>query len=266
LTARIVTRGSGTPLVLIPGVQGRWEYMREAVDALARSFRVITFALAGERASGLPFDAALGLDNFDAQVLRALDEAGIERAVICGVSFGGVVAARFAARHPERIRALVLVSTPGPIWNLKPRHQLYARAPWVFGALFAVEAPLRLRDELAVALPRPWAQVRFVLKVLRAFMRAPVSLGQMGRRARLVSTLDLADECRRITAPTLVVTGEAGLDHVVPMEGSSQYVRLIAGARGVVLERTGHQGVITQPETFAAVVRRFIDGKRHAAA
>ena len=266
MTARIVTRGSGTPLVLIPGVQGRWEYMREAVDALARSFRVITFALCGERASGLAFDAALGLDNYDAQVLRALDEAGVERAVICGVSFGGVVAVRFAAAHPERTLALVLVSAPGPIFHLKPRHQLYARAPWLFGALFAVEAPLRLREELALARPRPWAQLRFPLEMLRAFVRAPVSLGQMGRRARLVSTLDLAGECRRVTAPTLVVTGEAGLDHVVPVEGSSQYVRLIGGARGVVLERTGHQGVITQAETFAAVVRRLVEGRRHAAA
>jgi len=78
LTAYVATKGSGTPLVLIPGVQGRWEYMREAVDALARSFRVITFALCGERASGLPFDDALGLDNYDAQVLRALDEMGKE--------------------------------------------------------------------------------------------------------------------------------------------------------------------------------------------
>ena len=266
MKAYIATKGSGTPLVLIPGLQGRWEYMREAGDALAQSFRVITFALAGEPASGLPFDAARGLDNYDAQLLVVLNQLGIERAVICGVSYGGIVAARFAAAHPERTEALVLVSTPGPIWQLKPRHRIYARAPWLFGPLFALEAPLRLRRELAVARPRPWAQLRFFLEVLRAFVRAPVSIGRMGRRARLITTLDLSDACRRITAPTLVVTGEAGLDYVVPVEGSSQYARLIASARGVVLERTGHQGVITQPETFAAVVRRFVEGRRHAAA
>ena len=37
---QIVDKGSGTPLVLIPPLQGRWEYMSDTVDALARSFRV----------------------------------------------------------------------------------------------------------------------------------------------------------------------------------------------------------------------------------
>ena len=262
----LIEIGSGPPLVLIPGLQGRWEYMREAVETLARSFRVVTFALAGERASGLRFDARLGLDNYVSQVLSALDETGSDRAVICGVSFGGVVAVRFAAAHPDRTTAVVLASTPGPIWHLRPKHRLYARAPWVFGPLFVAEAPLRIRAELAAALPHPRARMRFAVEQLRTFMRAPLSFGQMGRRARIISTLDLADDCRRLTAPTLVVTGEPGLDHVVPVEGSSEYVRLIAGARGVVLERTGHQGVITRADAFAALVCEFVDQHRHAAA
>ena len=41
----LVDRGSGPPLVLIPGLQGRWEYLRPAVDALSASFRVLTFSL-----------------------------------------------------------------------------------------------------------------------------------------------------------------------------------------------------------------------------
>jgi pimeloyl-ACP methyl ester carboxylesterase len=240
--------------------------MREAVDTLAPSFRVVTFALAGERASGLAFDAALGLDNYVSQVSRALDETRIDRAVICGVSFGGVVAVRFAAAHPDRTAALVLTSAPGPIWHLKPRHRLYARAPWVFAPLVVAEAARRLRAELAVVFPRPGARVRFGLTQLGTFMRAPVSLGQMGRRARIISTLDLADDCGRITAPTLVVTGEAGLDHVVPVEGSSEYARLIAGARRAVIERTGHQGVLTRPDVFAQLVRDFVEKPRDAAA
>jgi pimeloyl-ACP methyl ester carboxylesterase len=240
--------------------------MRDAVDTLARSFRVVTFALAGERASGLPFDPALGLDNYVSQIGRALDEAGIERAVICGVSFGGVVAVRFAAAHPDRTASLVLASTPGPIWCLKPKHQLYARAPWIFGPLFVVEATRRLREELSVAMPRPAARARFALRQLGNFLRAPVSLRQMAQRARIISTLDLADACLHITAPTLVLTGEAALDHVVPVEGTSQYVRLIAGARSVVLEGTGHSGTMTRPDVFAQLVRDFVEKPRDAAA
>jgi pimeloyl-ACP methyl ester carboxylesterase len=81
----------------------------------------------------------------------------------------------------------------------------------------------------------------------------------MGRRARLIGRLDLAVDCDRVSAPTLVVTGERSLDHVVSVDHSNGYVSLIRGARGAVLERTGHLGSITRPEQFAAIVRDFAD-------
>ena len=52
-------------------------------------------------------------------------------------------------RAPEGTRALVLASTPGPGWRLSARHDVYARWPLIFGPLFVVETPWRLRAELA---------------------------------------------------------------------------------------------------------------------
>src|SRR5882672_1477819 len=150
---RIIERGNGAPLIVIPGVQGRWEYVEPAIAALAERFRVITFALAGERASGLPFDEARGLDNYVDQIFAAVRDRGLERAAICGISFGGLAALRFAAAAPERTSALVLVSTPGPPWHLKRRHEVYTRFPWIFMPLFLAETPLRLRREMRAALP-----------------------------------------------------------------------------------------------------------------
>jgi pimeloyl-ACP methyl ester carboxylesterase len=82
----------------------------------------------------------------------------------------------------------------------------------------------------------------------------------------MLGATDVAADCRRITAPTLVITGEAGLDYVVPVDGSSEYVRLIAGARAAVLPDTGHIGCNTRPQEFAALIRRFVDDQHHAAA
>jgi pimeloyl-ACP methyl ester carboxylesterase len=56
--------GSGPPLVLIPGLQGRWEWMRPTVDALAAEFRVISYTLAGDWGSDHEFEPGLGFDNF----------------------------------------------------------------------------------------------------------------------------------------------------------------------------------------------------------
>jgi hypothetical protein len=60
----IIDRGTGTPVVLIPGIQGRWEWMAPAVDALAERCRVVTFSLADEPSSGFAADPARGIDNY----------------------------------------------------------------------------------------------------------------------------------------------------------------------------------------------------------
>ena len=254
---RIVDRGTGPALVLIPGIQGRWEYIGPVVDALASHCRVITFALCDEPAADLPFDETRGFDNYVEQVRSALDRCGIRHAVLCGISFGGLIALRFAAQHPDRTSGLILASTPGPGWHLRRRHEIYARLPYVLGPVFLAETPWRLRRELAAAFPTRAARWRFAASQLMTLLRAPLSLPRMASRARMIGTIDAAIECARITAPALVVTGERELDHVVPVEGSAGYVTLIRESRGVVLRETGHLGSITRPHDFALVVNEF---------
>jgi pimeloyl-ACP methyl ester carboxylesterase len=264
---RIIDRGSGTPLVLVPGVQGRWEYFAPAIDALARSFRVITFSLCGEL--GCPrIEAARGIDNFVDQIADALDSRGIERAIVCGISFGGVAALRFAAERPDRTSALVLASTPGPGWSLKKRHQLFARFPLVFAPAFLAETPRRLRREIGRAIPGRAARLRFALWQLKTIVRAPVMLPRMARRAELIATVDFAREASRISVPTLIVSGDPGLDYVVPANTTSAYAALIAGARSVTFADTGHIGSVTRPDGFAAIIAEFARSLRrqdHAA-
>jgi pimeloyl-ACP methyl ester carboxylesterase len=254
----VVEFGHGPPLVVIPGIQGRWEYVRPAITALARSFRVFTFSLSGEL-KGPRFDPARGFDTESDQVATLLDEHGLERAAVCGISYGGLPAIRFAAAHPEKTAALILVSTPGPVWRLRPKHRVYAKAPWLFGPLFLAESPIRLRREVATALPDWRSRLAFARWQLGTVAGAPLSPSRMAARARLIGDGSIGTECSSVTAPTLVVTGEAGLDRVVPVGGTLDYLQRIAGAQHVTIERTGHLGSVTRPETFARYVRGFID-------
>jgi len=254
----VVDRGSGPPLVLIPGLQGRWEYVAPAADALAAYFRVLSFPLCDEPLAGVPFDPARGLDSYTDQVSVILEHARVDRAAICGISFGGLIAARFAALHPNQTAALILVSTPPFRMSLKRRHRIYVRLPWLLGPLLLLEAPWRLGPELRRAIPDPAARRRFSLSALKTLVRAPVSVSRMAARTRVMTRVDVRGDCERIASPTLIVTGEPGLDYVVPTEGSSEYARLIPGARATVLERTGHLGSVTRPEAFAALVRAFV--------
>ena len=101
----IVERGHGVPLVLIPGVQGRWEYSRGIVEALARFYRVITFSLCDERTwSG---GNGCQMDVFAGQVEAALDRLQVGRAIIADMitsaaaRVGRVAANRNATRPPN---------------------------------------------------------------------------------------------------------------------------------------------------------------------
>lgn len=257
-----VERGSGDPLILIPGLQGRWEYLEPTVEALSKHRRVITFPLANEPSAGVRFDAMQGIDAFAAHVEAVLDHYQLQRAAICGVSFGGLIALRVAARSPSRISALVLASTPGPHFHLRPRHRLYLRVPRLFGPVFAAESPFRLRREIAVALPGRRERLRFAGAQLATLCRAPLSLSRMAERARLIDAQDRLGDCALVSCPTLIVHGNPSLDYVVNARTTAAYANLIRGARLVSMDHTGHLGSITRPRDFAEIVREFLAASR----
>jgi 3-oxoadipate enol-lactonase len=75
--------------------------------------------------------------------------------------------------------------------------------------------------------------------------------------------MDFRPDCANVKAPTLVITGEDELDRVVPPRITRNYAALIAGARHEVLERTGHIGLLTKPERYAALVSEFVYANSH---
>jgi len=255
---RIVDVGSGPPLVMIPGIQGRWEWMKPAVDALARRCRVISFSLADEPSSGGRFDEKNGFASYVAQVAEAMDQAGIEQAAICGVSYGGLIAASFAVQHPERTSALILVSALPPGWRPNERADFYLRAPRLLTPLFML-ASLRLYGEIAAAQASvafgPVAAARHAFNALR-HMFSPT---RMARRVRLVPPSDLTTDLCRLNKETLVILGEDRLDRVVPPSLTREYLAICPHAEVVTLARTGHLGLITRADEFARIVGSFVE-------
>jgi pimeloyl-ACP methyl ester carboxylesterase len=250
----IVDTGQGSPLVLIPGMQGRWEWMAPSVDALATRCRVVTYSL-GAADTG-------GFDNFIDQLDGVLTEAGLDAAHLCGVSFGGLIALRYAARRADRIRSLTLVSTPSPSWQPDPRTERYLRMPRLMAPVFVVGSPGRLWPEVRSAFDTPRERLAFAIEHTLRVARAPFSPVRMAARVSLMGRIDFRVDCADIAAPTLVVTGEGSLDQVVPVTATLEFAEAIAGADTAVLDRTGHIGFATRPERFAAIVAGFVE--RHA--
>ena len=261
---KIIDRGGGTAIVVIPGVQGRWESMKPGIDMLAQRCRVITFSLADEPTCGAPFDEQRGIDCYVEQVRDALDMAGIERAAICGMSYGGLIAAVCAARLPDRVSSLILVSAIPPSWTPDARVKFYLRAPWLLAPLFGI-ASLRLYREIAAANATFAAGTRAALLHAWRVLAHSCSPGRMARRVRFLDGNGLEKELARVNVPTLIVTGDESLDRVVPVGQSHEYLRLWPHARVATIANTGHLGLITRPDEFARIIVPFAEHAAHQA-
>jgi pimeloyl-ACP methyl ester carboxylesterase len=257
----MIDRGNGFPIVLIPGIQGRWEWMSPAIEALSDRHRVLSFSLD----EGLqPSSREAAFDAWVADIDAMLDEARLPHAAITGVSFGGLIAAYYAAARPERTSSLVLVSAPSPEMPIDDTTALYMRHPRLALPAFAARASKRILPEIMAARHRWSSRLEFAMEYFGRAMRFPVSPKRMVAWVEAWQATDIASACRRVTAPTLVVTGEAELDRVVPVHQTLKYLDLIGGATHKRFERTGHVGFASRSQEFASLVAPFVDAHRPA--
>ena len=253
----IVDRGSGIPVLMIPGIQGRWEWMAPAVDALAERCRVITFSLGDEPSSGFLIDPERGLENYLAQVQTVLDRVGLTQAVLIGVSYAGPIAMEFAVRFPGRVHALMLVSALPPDWQPDRRARFYLRAPRLLSPIFLMDAPFRARHEIQAAFPTLGSRLRFSAHQTATFLRCFISPQRMATRLAWLDKFQFSD-ASQFAKPVMVITGEPGLDRVVRPELTQKYLETLPHAKYEVLRGTGHLGVSTKPHEFSEMVSRFL--------
>jgi pimeloyl-ACP methyl ester carboxylesterase len=221
--------GSGPPLILLHGLSGSGRWWGRNVPAFADSFRTYSVDLPGFGASrGVRWSR---LDDIADRLADWLVNEGLSQAHIAGHSLGGAVAARLAARHPDRIDRLVLVDAAirlqGTRSMARPVHAMRTIGRGSLGF-----APLLVRDLLRC---HP-----------RSFVAATVDALQT----------DWEPHLRRIKAPTLVVWGER--DAITPRALGHEIAAVVPGARLFTLAEAGHNPMWERAEAFNAEVLRFL--------
>ena len=179
----------------------------------------------------------------------ALDEAGIDRAVVVGLSMGGYVALSFWRRHRPRISGLVLANTRagGDDEAGRGRRAALARRLRAEGSDFLVAEPGPL---LSADAPEDlWARVRAIVAAQPAESIAAAALG-MAERA------DSTPGLGGIDVPTLIVTSTA--DALIPAAATSPMAGQIPGAGLEVIEGAGHLSNLEAAPTFTALLRTHL--------
>jgi pimeloyl-ACP methyl ester carboxylesterase len=247
-------------IVLLHGFGASLHTWEPWAEALQGEFRVIRFDLPG---SGLSPPDPTG-DYSDARSMALLtallDRLGLAQASLIGNSMGGRIAWAYAARNPQRVSALVLVSPDG---FASPGFD-YGKAPEVPATLklmrYSLPRPL-LRMSLAPAYANPAALTDALTTRYHDLMRAPGARDAMLARMGQIALVDPVPWLAQIRAPTLLLWGEQ--DAMIPLRNAADYVKAIPGATLVALPGIGHLPQEEDPARSVQPVQAFL--RAHAA-
>jgi 3-oxoadipate enol-lactonase len=247
-------RGAGEPLTLVHGLAYDRNGWGRLPDLLAQRFRVVLIDNRGVGESDEPA-GPYAVAQMAADVVAVLDDAGIERTNLFGVSLGGYIAQELALAHPERLAKLVLASTApgGP-----KAHPMPAAGLGAFGKypLMEREAGLRLMVENSLG-ERGVRDVPGLADEIFAYRLAHApSLAAWQAQAYAGATFDSYDRIGAIQAPTLVVQG--GADNVVDPHNAELLGELILNVRVEIVPDRGHLLVWEDSERVAELVTEFL--------
>lgn len=244
--------GTGPPVILGHSFLCSGEMWREQLPVLAAGHRVLNPDLRGHGRSG-EVTRAFSLYDAVADVLAVLDELGIEKAVWCGLSIGGMVALRAALTCPERVEGVILMDTDaGPetrIRKLKYRGmgsgaRLLGIGPFLSPVTRLMFGPTTRRRNRALV--EEWKN-RFSTVHVPSMLRGLEALVQ---RDSLLTRLS------RIRVPALVLVGRE--DRSLPPARSRRIHDLLPNSTLVEIPAAGHLAALEQPGPVNEAMMDFL--------
>jgi 3-oxoadipate enol-lactonase len=260
--------GAGEPLLLIMGLAADSTAWMFQVPAFAEKYRTIVFDNRGVGRSSKPAGPYTIHEMADdaAALLAVLH---VQRAHVVGVSMGGMIAQELALRHPERVHGLVLACTfPEPDADIERNRRFSVQqlgGSITDGGDVQIDLkainPMDFLQQLLPLLVNQEFIANELPKLLQVFSGAlqygfsmEAILGQVGA----VMNHKATDRLGKITAPTLVITGDA--DRLIPPANSDILAKGIPGAKLVKIPGGSHGFNFETPEVFNRAVLEFLAG------
>lgn len=234
--------GAGTPILFLHGVGSDKSVWAPQLNHFGQTRRAVAFDYPGYGESDFRDDATR--DDFAAAILAAMDALGIERAHVCGLSLGGVIAIAMHAAAPHRCASLIIADS----FAVHPQgraiyerstaasHDMRGLAEARVGALLASEGE-EIRSD-----------------VIETMGRIDPEAYRLGARA-----VWLAEQRERATAirvPTLVIVGDE--DAITPPGLSEELVSLIPESRLHIIAGASHLANLDDPAEFNGTIDDFL--------
>ena len=245
--------GQGSPVVLLHPFPANHELWMPAAKALTSRYQLILPDLRGHGDSETGEGPAT-MQKHAADVSRVLDEVGVGRAAMAGISIGGYTLFELWRQNRARISALALFNTKAPQDTPEARKARLQTAEDVLqkGAepFFESMVP-KLMGKTTVE-TRP-DLVAGALRLMRKMSPQDVAAVQRGMAERPDSTATL----KTINVPTLIVTGNE--DTITGIPEAETMRQNISGSQMKIIAKAGHYSIWEQPEEAGRILRQFLD-------
>lgn len=225
------------------------------VPHLARHFRIVRPDMRGIGQSGRFDYKTLTLDVLVDDMVAILDDLGARDVHYCGESLGGIIGIGLAARHPERVRALALISTPARINTAAQERYAFGYGS-IVAAIEAMGAERWVRESTAsTRFPpdAPPAMVDWFCKNLAA-----TGAEALAEYSRFLQTADAEPLLKRVKAPVLSLYPSGG--GIASDDQKAVLLQHIPHAQFAHLPTRAHMIQHLMPGACARAVRNFCAG------
>jgi len=239
--------GDAIPIVFLHGVGSDKSVWHPQLAHFGQARRAIAFDYPGYGDSD-PAPNGTSRDDYAEAIHSALHQLNVERAHICGLSLGGVVAMALCHAVPNHCASLILADT----FAVHPE----GRAIYERGVAGSSDLPAMVEARVDMLLGQP-ADPEVRREVVETMSRIDPAAYRIGAEA--VWLADQRDRASAIGVPTFVLVGDQ--DSITPIALSSELTDLIPNARMQVIAGAGHLINLEKPGEFNRIVEDFISAQ-----
>jgi pimeloyl-ACP methyl ester carboxylesterase len=247
--------GSRAPVVFAHGLLWSCRMFDAQVAALKDRFRCVAFDFRGQGQSEVA-DSGYDLETLSSDTIALIEKLGLAPVHFVGLSMGGMIGMRVAARRPKLVRSLVLLETsadPEPEENLPKYRRMNLVARWLGFSLVADQVtPIMFGRKFLEDPARAVERLRWRDRMI-AGNRKGITRAVKG----VINRQPVIDELGKIRAPTLIMVGDQDVA-TVPAKAERIHQR-IAGSKLVSIPGAGHTSTVEEPAFVNAQLSAFLE-------
>ncbi|MFB1484403.1 alpha/beta fold hydrolase [Corallococcus sp. RDP092CA] len=248
------TGGTGDVVLFSHGLLWSTRLFDPQVEALRGRFRCIAYDHRGQGQSDVPPEKVIDMETVYADAVALIESLGVAPVHFVGLSMGGFVGLRLAARRPDLLRSLVLLETssdPEPAANV-PRYTALNLVARYVGLGPVVSPVMRILFGASFLTDPGRAEERALWRARLKGNRRDIYRAVNG----VIQRKGIPEELPRIRTPTLVIVGEE--DRATVPQKAERLHALIPGSKLVRLSRGGHSSTVEEPALVNAELAPFL--------